>query len=90
MPTSLAASPGAVGKRKTVAVSLAVLLSSSALLGPAMAMPDSLAATPHGSRLREVRWVCGPYRCWWRPGPYYGGPYWRGHWGPYPYYWHYR
>ena len=51
----------------------------------ALAMPNGLpsvsAAAP--SNVENVRWVCGPYRCWWRPGPYgyYGyGP--RPWWGP--------
>lgn len=89
MRNLFAASAAAVGKRKSLV--FALLLSSSALIGPAMAMPNGLAAMPQGSRLQEVRWVCGPYRCWWRPGLFYrGGPYWRGYWGPHPYYRHYR
>ena len=40
--------------RKSVAFALAALLSSSALIGPAMAMPNGLVATPRGSRLEEV------------------------------------
>lgn len=40
--------------RKSVAFALAALLSSSALIGPAMAMPNGLVATPSGSRLEEV------------------------------------
>jgi hypothetical protein len=50
------------------------------------AMPaNGLTSVPAQSTsgLQEVRWVCGPYRCWWRPGPAYWGarPYWRGGWG---------
>ena len=55
----------------------------------ASAMPLGLApatalSTP-GVQIDNVRWVCGPYRCFWRPNsvvpaplPYWGGPYWAG------------
>ncbi len=40
------------------------------------------------SNVENVRWVCGPYRCWWRPNYYrpygvYGGGYYghRRYWG---------
>ena len=33
------------------------------------------------AQVEQARWVCGPYRCFWRPnywgGPGWGGPYWR-------------
>jgi hypothetical protein len=46
----------------------AVALCGSALLTPASAMPvDTLAVAP--AHVDQVRWVCGPVRCWWRPGP---------------------
>ena len=52
--------------------------------GTASAMPinGQLATTaPATTGAQQVRWVCGPYRCWWRPGPvYWGGP----GWGPRP------
>ena len=39
--------------------------------------------------IQNVRWVCGPYRCWWRPnyyahapGYYYGPPRFYGYGGP--------
>jgi hypothetical protein len=55
--------------------------------GEASAMPDGLpsvsAAAP--SNVENVRWVCGPYRCWWQPGPYYYGVY-----GPRPWGWGWR
>jgi hypothetical protein len=56
------------------------------MAGTASAMPinGQLAATaPSATDAQQVRWVCGPYRCWWRPGPYWGGgPYWgRPGWG---------
>jgi hypothetical protein len=66
--------------------------------GSASAMPNGLPAVGQalaGSDVQDVRWVCGPVRCWWRPnwyggyayGPaYYGprvwvGPRWRAGWG---------
>jgi hypothetical protein len=77
------------------ALLLAALLGSSLLIGTASAAPSLGPAgtvrqqTTDG--LQPVRWVCGPYRCWWGPGPYWGGPYWRGrYWGPGPYYWGWR
>ena len=44
--------------------------SAAPMLDPGVAHTSDLAgATPEA-----VRWVCGPYRCWWRPGPrFYGG-----------------
>jgi hypothetical protein len=51
--------------------------------GNASAMPNGLpsAANALTSGVQDVRWVCGPYRCWWRPGynPYYGA---YGYYGP--------
>jgi hypothetical protein len=64
--------------------------------GSASAMPNGLSATAVeqavGSDVQDVRWVCGPVRCWWRPNwyggyAYYGprrvwwGPRWRSGWG---------
>lgn len=60
--------------------------------GQASAMPaldHGLATTTQAAQVEQVRWVCGPYRCWWRPGPYWGPrpywgwrrPYWGGGWG---------
>ena len=47
-------------------------------------MPNGLSSDALASNVEQVRWVCGPYRCWWRPNYYYGyygwGPRWR--------YWH--
>ena len=52
--------------------------------GSASAMPNGLSSNALASNVEQVRWVCGPYRCWWRPNLYYGyygwGPRWR--------YWH--
>jgi hypothetical protein len=53
--------------------------------GVASAMPNGLpsASAVAPSPVESVRWVCGPYRCWWRPGPYgyYGPRPWRPGWG---------
>lgn len=53
----------------------AVALGSAAMAAaPASAMPvDNLAGAT--SNVEQVRWVCGPFRCWWRPGPRYYGDY---------------
>jgi hypothetical protein len=58
----------------TAALGAAVLTS-----GSASAMPNGLSSDALASNVEQVRWVCGPYRCWWRPNyGYYGwGPRWR-------------
>jgi len=77
---------------RMTALALAALLSSGMAVGSASAMPANgleSAANEAASAIQDVRWVCGPYRCWWAPGPYWGyarGPY---YWGPGPYWrWH--
>ena len=72
--------------RIAVAASAAVL-AGLVTIGSASAMPvgglnDAANAT---ARVDKVAWVCGPYRCWWRPGPVWR-PY--GFYGPRP--WGYR
>jgi hypothetical protein len=65
-------------------LAVTAVLSVSALGGSASAMPlGGLAsvATQRADTVEHVRLVCGPYRCWGRPGPYWGGPYWRPHYG---------
>jgi hypothetical protein len=54
---------------------------------PAAAMPvDNIArASQANANIDQVRWVCGPYRCWWRPNYYYGPRFYvapRVWWGP--------
>jgi O-acetyl-ADP-ribose deacetylase (regulator of RNase III) len=43
------------------------------------------AQTAQTAQIDQVRWVCGPYRCFWRPNYYvyggWGGPRWGYH-GP--------
>jgi hypothetical protein len=67
-------------------------LGGAAVLSPASAMPAAAlgaATSQAGTSAQEVRWVCGPYRCFWRPGPvvvgprFYGPGY--GFYGPRPY-----
>ena len=70
-------------------LALAAVLGAGLATGPASAMPANglasaatQAAATNG--VQDVRYVCGPYRCWWRPGyNYYVGP--RHYW-----YWHRR
>ncbi|HXW41974.1 MAG TPA: hypothetical protein VEK75_12265 [Xanthobacteraceae bacterium] len=75
---------------KIAALGFAAVLGTTLMVGSASAMPVNgqvAAAAQRADGLKDVRWVCGPYRCWWRPGPYWGGPYW----GPRPWHhWHRR
>jgi hypothetical protein len=81
------------GSLRTTAFAPAALAGSAAMASEASAMPANglIAATEQiGSTVEQVRYVCGPYRCGWRPGPYWGrryyayyggGPYWHRPWG---------
>jgi hypothetical protein len=40
------------------------------------------------SNVQDVRWVCGPNRCWWRPSYYAPAPYY-GYYAPRPAYRYY-
>ena len=57
----------------------ALALGSVGLAAPASAAPMIDPGVAHASDLagvtpETVRWVCGPYRCFFRPGPrFYGG-----------------
>ena len=69
------------------ALAAAVLGGLVAASGQASAMPNGLSALAQtqASDTQDVRLICGPYRCWWRPGyrayGFYYGP--RRHWwGP--------
>lgn len=76
---------------RATGLALAALLGSSVLIGQASAMPVSglaPAAERSAVGVQDVRYVCGPYRCWWTPGPYWGRPYY-GYVGPRRY-WHRR
>lgn len=41
---------------------------------PATAMPIDNLAKAVPANVENVAWVCGPYRCWWRPNYYYYAP----------------
>jgi hypothetical protein len=64
--------------------------------GQACAMPTfdhALTTTPQAAQPEQVRWVCGPWRCFWRPNYFYRpfafyGP--RPYWRPRPYWGFYR
>jgi len=65
------------------AVGLAALCGVALQSGNAAAMPVSglaNAASEATTDVQQVAWVCGPYRCWWRPRyyPYYGAYGWGG------------
>jgi hypothetical protein len=62
-------------------------LAFPAISTPAAALPlaglDPAIARDAGpaGQIEQARWVCGPYRCWWRPNYYYGPGYGYGY-GP--------
>lgn len=76
-------------KAKMALTASAFAFALGAMSGAASAMPlNGLSAgVAHQTvQAQQMRWVCGPYRCWSGPGPHWGpGPYWRGHYG---YGWH--
>ena len=61
---------------------LKLFLATAALCGglatvSASAMPIANLSHDAATNVENVRWVCGPYRCWWQPGwGYYHRPYW--------------
>jgi len=68
-----------MGNGRVATLALAAVLGASLVIGEASAMPvDRLASATNqiADGVQDVRWGCGPYRCGWRPGPYWGGPYW--------------
>lgn len=68
---------------KYVLAGAAALGALALTAGGASAMPNGLPSGALSSNVEQVRWVCGPYRCVWRPNyyGYYGyGP--RVWWGP--------
>lgn len=57
-------------------------IGTAAFAAPVVPMPAASNAN-----VEQVRWVCGPYRCGWRPN-YYG---YRYHYGYYPHHrWYWR
>jgi hypothetical protein len=71
---------------RALRTALAAAVVGCALAGPAVAMPAEHLLTPNTALVQTAAWVCGPYRCWWRPGPRYWGPYWHRRWYHRPYY----
>ena len=68
---------------KIGSLAAAAVLGSGLLIGQASAMPANGLATVASDvsdSIHDVRWVCGPYRCWWRPG--WWGPHYYGYGGP--------
>ena len=62
---------------KYVLAGAAALTTVALASGGASAMPNGLSSDALASNVEQVRWVCGPYRCWWRPNYYgYYGPRW--------------
>lgn len=62
------------------------MIGGAALATPAaQAMPNGLpASSVQTSGVENVRWVCGPYRCWWQPPRHrFHGSY--GYYAPRPY-----
>jgi len=57
---------------------LIFILAAGAFTPEAFALPgiDRALAAQAAQGVDKVRWVCGPYRCWWQPnygwGPGYG------------------
>jgi hypothetical protein len=73
--------PARIAIAAGLALGAATLLADAASAMPAI---DGGAAAVAGAttHIEPARWVCGPYRCWRRPGPYWGpryyyGPGWR-------------
>jgi hypothetical protein len=67
------------------ALAVATVLGAAAINDKASAIPlNGLtpAVTQSAVSVEKAAWVCGPYRCWWRPRTYWGG-YWapRRYWG---------
>ncbi|HEX4409350.1 MAG TPA: hypothetical protein VH206_11310 [Xanthobacteraceae bacterium] len=72
------------GLKSVLIATIAGGIISASLIASASAMPAApLRATAQAnSAVQEARYVCGPYRCWYRPNyyayyaprPYYYGP----------------
>jgi hypothetical protein len=57
------------------AIAAAIIPASAAMSNRADAMAISAPATTVNAiadvdQLEQVRWLCGPYRCWWQPNYY--------------------
>jgi hypothetical protein len=70
------------------ALGVALVMGATVLTLPAAALPlggvaagverADLRDGQPDARIEQARWVCGPYRCFWRPNYWGGGPGWRG------------
>ena len=63
-----------MARAKICGLATAAALGLMLLVGQAAAAPmNGLTAVANqvAGNIQLVRWVCGPYRCWWSPGPYY-------------------
>jgi len=68
-------------KIKLGLVAAGALCATTLVAGSASAMPVGglAAASEVSDGITQARWVCGPYRCFWRPGPrFYGRSWWGG------------
>lgn len=74
---------------RALTTALAAMAIGCAMAGTAVAMPAEHLSAPNSGLMQKTVWVCGPYRCWWRPGPRYWGPGPRWGWYHRPY-WHRR
>ncbi|WP_428032327.1 hypothetical protein [Ancylobacter sp.] len=67
------------------AIGLAAGPADAGVAMPSLSAPAAAAdiAAPSAALTENVRWVCGPFRCFWRPNwnNWYVPPYARG-WGP--------
>jgi hypothetical protein len=66
------------------ALAVATVLGAAAVNDKASAMPlNGLTpvVTQSAVSVEKVAWVCGPYRCWRQPGPYWRSS-WGGYWAP--------
>ena len=74
--------------RKITLLFAATAICSGVTVTAASAVPIAPVPTGPAAKIEQVRWVCGPYRCWWRPN------YYRGYYGyayyPRRHYWHRR
>lgn len=51
------------------------LLGATAFSSAGTAMPIANLHTQTVAPIEQVRWVCSPFRCWWRPNYWAPGPY---------------
>jgi hypothetical protein len=66
-------------KLKLALLTAAAIGAAALTSGTAAAMPIANLNAHQSANVEQVRWVCGPFRCWWRPNFYgaydfYGPP----------------